>query len=211
MSLRKQQIQQTQLATVWFMVVDPTFRYTLNGVDSVDVPSDGYIKQFLIAVKASNNEAIKDAGGKLLVWKLHTPRESWEIQEEGYLASLRCLPNHKEGARVAREEQEREEQDEDEEEEEGGDGDEGEGGEEEKKKKKKPKDKGKGKAKPKENLKVDLAWPLAPDNKISVHLKELDSGVCVLVQLLTRGTSCCTVSTGCISNNQRWQCQQHGW
>ena len=187
------------------MVVDHEFRCTLTEANSVEVPSEGYVKHFLSKVKALDDEIIKGAGGKLKVWKLRRPRESCDIQQEGYLENLRRLENHKEGEKL-----EREEQEEDEEEEEGGDGDEEEE-EEENRKKEKPKSKGKGKAKPKE--KEDVAWPLTTDNKISVHLKELSPSeprVRVLLQLLAGGTSCCTVSTGCISNNQRWQCRQIG-
>jgi len=82
-----------------------------------------------------------------------------------------------------------------------------------KKGKPKPKPKGKGKAKPKLKEEGDIA--LEPDDKMSLHLKELSSleaRIRVLVQVpATAGcASCYAVSTGCISNNQRWQCQRYG-
>jgi len=80
-----------------------------------------------------------------------------------------------------------------------------------KKGKPKPKPKGKGKAKPK--LKEDRDAALKPDDKMSLHLKELsplEARTSVLVQVpATAGcASCRVVSTGCISNNQRWQCRR---
>ena len=75
------------------------------------------------------------------------------------------------------------------------------------------KQEGKPKPKPKEKAEEKGAWLLKPDDKISLHFKELsqlEPRIHVLVQVpaKARGMSCCTVSTIC-QLIQLWMYSKH--
>jgi hypothetical protein len=75
------------LKKLWFVTVDHELTRILEGPKSVEVPSDGYIEDFLDEVKKT--EILDESGGKLTVWKLHTPQPIKKIQEPGFLANIR--------------------------------------------------------------------------------------------------------------------------
>jgi len=169
----------------WFMFINHNFTCILGDADRVDVPSDDSVYRYL------GLGLLQDASGDPKVWKSRTPRRSREVKQEVYLAEL--TGNSLARLKIPEE------------------GEEAEAEAETKKGKPKPKPKGKGKAKPK--LKEDGDVALEPDDKMSLHLKELsplEARTSVLVQVpATAGcASCRVISTGCISNSQRWQCRR---
>jgi len=163
---------ESPVTPVWFMVIDHNFTCVLKGANYVDVPSDGLVYHFLKEIKALDWDTLKDTSGDLNVWKLRTSLPSKDVNQE-YLANLKHLEIPEEG------EEKRE----------------GKG-----KPKARVKVKREAKAKPKEQAEGEVAWLLKPDDKISLHFKELsrlETRIDVLVQIPARpgGTSCCAVGT----------------
>ena len=183
MSKKRQVVREL---TVWFMTVDHKFSRTLRGATRVVVPYDGCVHDILEKINALGLREVKNAD-HLKVWKLRTPRKSRYIRREGYFKTFKRLKEEEEEEEQEQPEEQEQEQEQEQEE------------EEERKKKPKRKGKGEAKAETKENEKKgDAAWPLEPDEALSLHFEEhspLEKLIRVLVRVTTKGTSCSAATT----------------